>query len=650
MLQMKQEPPKKKAEINSQSHGISPWAAWRAAGGMAGLVQHATGQLRLSTADLSDQTLGAPWGHARSYANVLVHGEARLHGPGWMVAQQPYLVFSKKAAGTQQPERICLVTGACSSEWFVGNLSGSLEPEFGGLSQLVWDRERHEYVATSADGWRRVFFDHTDAASEVMQGLLKQVIDPAGRVINASYDGNGCLVALEQDWEGETRGCYYRYVKVAGLTRMESATMKLGGVFSERVLFRYYEAGMAGGMAGDLQLARVERYDARKMSWTCVRNSHYRYYLPGQRNGFEHGLKHVLDDGAFARMTAAGLDPLTAAETEVAAFADIYLEYDEDHRVSFAATQGGREKAVFRYEMNLANPGMLEVNTWSMKTTQTLLNGGGEARVYCNEAGQELVSILEQETGALQCEAWEYDEGCRLVSHVHPSAVASVQEPSANDSELKVLCRASQGTIEVWEYYVATDLQTGAVEGCLQSYGVKQGSEGLVEPKQTFEYLAHTVEDITIYPVRAEYHHTAAGAAWKTEWAYSWHLDGLGAPTFRVLEETRTVSSQAGAGDTFRKESVGYDASGAVTWKLQERGASGPVGHEKVAARLFRDIQDEDIALMEQISSDEETLRAQARRLEESPGMEWSNGGWPAFPLQGLGKARKVEVHAWQEV
>ncbi|WP_156345863.1 hypothetical protein [Verrucomicrobium spinosum] len=56
-------------------------------------VQYATGALRLTSVDLASDAFGLPWGHTRSYTNLLSVPSGGVNGAGWLVREQKYLVF-----------------------------------------------------------------------------------------------------------------------------------------------------------------------------------------------------------------------------------------------------------------------------------------------------------------------------------------------------------------------------------------------------------------------------------------------------------------------------------------------------------------------------------------------------------------------------
>jgi hypothetical protein len=97
-----------------------------------------------------------------------------------------------------------------------------------------------------------------------------------------------------------------------------------------------------------------------------LETSYYRYYVAGESDGYEGGLKFVFRPQAYARLAANVANPETATDAQVAPYAAHYFEYDDQFRVTkeIAAgagddDNGGRGTFTFSYTVNevLASPG-----------------------------------------------------------------------------------------------------------------------------------------------------------------------------------------------------------------------------------------------------------------------------------------------------
>jgi hypothetical protein len=66
-----------------------------------------------------------------------------------------------------------------------------------------------------------------------------------------------------------------------------------------------------------------------------LNTSYYRYYTPGQANGYPGGLAHVVNPAPYLRLTAAlGTNPGSLTDTQVAPYADNAFHYDAQPRAS----------------------------------------------------------------------------------------------------------------------------------------------------------------------------------------------------------------------------------------------------------------------------------------------------------------------------
>lgn len=530
-----------------------------------------------------------------------------------MTRQLRYLTF-EGGAGGGQPQKICVVTGPQTSLWFEFDSEEAVYRNvYAGQSTLAWDADLQEYTLAAPSGESWVFADHTVSG---LAGKMLRVIDPARQIASLDYDETGLLTLFSQSVEGRTSTYAYEYVSLAvDATRIAAVVFQLDGRNVRRVVFSYYTSTEARGNLGDLCLSDVQEWDAGASTWSSLRKSHYRYYRTGDVNGFEHGLKYAIQPAAYEQMRAAGIDPLRASEAELASFADYYFEYDGSKRVSLERIRGGREEYSFIFEDN--SPVPTDVNEWATRCTETRPDGS-TMRVYCNAAGSSLLNILTEPSsagGRVWYEYSEYDAGFRLVLFAHPSAVASVSEPSGPGDDLTVTLKTDEGLIDVTEYYDTTNPSIGAVEGLVHRKGVQEGSTGDVAWLRKYEFIQHTAAGQTVNKLSAEYTYPVAGMldedAPKTSYAYTWQTDSEDNPTLQVEERVRTLPvvsiDENGTGET-QQDSVIYDSCGRVIWGLDARGIITYLAYVQATGALLQRIQDVDTNLMSNVPSGWETL------------------------------------------
>lgn len=149
-----------------------------------------------------------------------------------------------------------------------------------------------------------------------------------------------------------------------------------GGSWSNvrQATYSYYGSGDDNGSPGDLKTAIVQTWSGS--AWHTIETYYYRYWTSGARGiGMPHCVKYVVNPRAYAAMTAAGLDPTTATDAQVAGYADIYVEYDGQRRVTKEVVVGGQYTYTFAYTTNTSPDYFDDYNNWKMKTVETRPDG-----------------------------------------------------------------------------------------------------------------------------------------------------------------------------------------------------------------------------------------------------------------------------------
>ncbi len=560
-------------------------------------MRYGTGQMIHVENDLAANAFGIPWGHTRSYANVLTGSGGNgtsWNGNRWYVRQMKLLRFSP---GGDPPDQVIVEDGATSSQYFTW-VTDKYVNTYSGWNLLEHDEDENEFTLTQArSGERWVFHDHTLSAG--LRGQLKRVVDAAGRAVNCTYDGSDLLEKFEQVVDGQTSGFYYTWTAMASV---ESVTLKLQDKPVRRVRFTYYQSGDTGGSLDDLKSAIIEQYDVGTDSWRIVARKHYRYYLTGETNGFASGLKMVIGATAYQQMLDAGLNPETATEAELVQFADFYYEYDSEKRVTLERLEGGRREYGFTYLLNGSNDG--SPNMWLTKTVETLPDGS-QNRVYTNAGYSLLVKILQEAGTSRQwVDAYQYNSQFRPIQHAHPSAVASVTEPSGSGGTLTVNYHAAEGLIEVTNYYAADVPASGEVTGYVSTRGVKKGSGGTLEVTEKLKYDTQTVGGVSLHPIRERIVYPVAGMndedAPTTTYARTYYNDGS-AESFQVKELVTTqavVSTDENGNGVAGVTQKVYDRFGRVIWQMNQRGVVTYRSYVQITGALLQHVEDANVELL----------------------------------------------------
>ena len=238
-----------------------------------------------------------------------------------------------------------------------------------------------------------------------------------------------------------------------------------------------------------------------------MKQTFYRYYLDLTAPGFTHALKYFLGPESYRQMVAAGLDPETATDDQMAAYADMFLAYDSDRRVIEERVRGGQMSFGYTYELNPTMPGPEDVNIWNSKTVETLPDGSTKT-VYANKAARVILRITRKTGSSEQNNIYfQYNDAGRVLLHVTSAAIDSIVEPTTMDPTLTVNLKPDSGLIRQSDYYDHTDPDTGAQETYRMSRLVKQGADGDAKILHQFGYSTHMVQDVSIHPLqyRAEF-------------------------------------------------------------------------------------------------------------------------------------------------
>jgi len=530
---------------------------------------------------------GRPWGQVRSYDNIFSTGFDGICGINWYVNQTPFLQGSESSSsssvggGGGSPSRVTVV-GAPISALIYDKSGSTYQQKFFQTSTLDYQTEPNQYAWTDQQGRQILFYGPgLGNLTNKMSGL----VDANGQVVPAVYDANGRLISLARRYRGQQTGFFYTYA--SGQTfpgKLSMVTLKVNGVSQRRCLYTYYGTSESYGLQWDLKTVEIEVYDAASAAWQNVQTSYYRYYTTNGEDGFKHGLKYLVGGEAYARMVAAGLDPATAGNAAVEAYADYYFAYDSSRRVTGEQTDGGAYTSTFDYENNGSMS--TDFNQWVTKTTETLTDGSQNI-VYCNPYAQVLFKIYQ--SGASQWyEMFQYDTSGRLLQRAQSSAIASYSESEPSVGVLK----SNEGLVWVWEYYASGGRQPA---GYLRFTKLQRGGSGRQFRLRAQKYTARTVGSKTIYFLAKDTVYQRAGSrgAATTEYQYvDWYRG-----TFQVKQKTivwpLVPTSQNGSNLSTSRTMV-YDQYNNVTWLKDERGYLTNSTYDPVTGGLLQQINDVD--------------------------------------------------------
>lgn len=582
-------------------------------------IRYANGEIIRTETDLIAPR-GGFLGLKRFFSNRMNSNFRGPLGYGWMVNQWPY-VFEFSSGNT-----VVVMLGN-EPIWF-DKASGVYTARYG-LDQtygLTADSTNKLFVLTESFNGRYTtieFHDFTQTAKP--QGKMKRHIDSTGVVTSAaSYFGEE-IEELQQavTVSGTTTthsilASFYGSGDYKDQVQYFTLRKKVGaGSWTNlrRASYVYYAPSVSYGTVGDLKTVTIQVPNGG--GWSDASVSYYRYYKSGDSGGYEHALKYVVGPGAYQRMVAASIDPLTASNGTIDSYRDFYYEYDSDQKVTIEAapdcpscgSSGGTSGDDFTRTVNGSYPGSPtdRFNTWKYKTVLTQPDTNTWT-VYTNDLGQVMLKVFEDVVGG-NGDKWrwftKYDSGGRIVMQAMPSAVTGHNE--AYDDLLHYTSgnyqylADSAGFIQIFEYYSSTggsvdEDTSGSVKDYLQFEKIKNGETGTAIKRREYEYYKRVGSNgETVYPIAKETVYpsdTNQSLKIETSYAYEW-FSGTTTISKRTTTLPSVASGQNGPGSSATREEV-FDTFGNLTWTKDERGYITKMVYDAPTGRMTQRIDDVD--------------------------------------------------------
>ena len=522
------------------------------------------GTFQHTDTDIVDNTTAYPFGQERSVDDQ-GYSTSSANGVGQVDDDLPQAVQDPGGQG------FGVVLSGTDTAWFYANNFsedgtpvGDYEPTYADGGSISVNSDYIYY--TEADGTQFKFYAFdtcscvdSDGCScdlpidPTLQGKFVSRTDPDGTVSQAVYNGADQLVEVDRYKPGQSASLdsfvysYYQDGPAAGL--LQSVTWQerptAGSAWSavRTATYDYYAGptttgdGEYIGSAGDLESATVT-----DPSGGPIGTTYYRYAQVVTPTGTKDQLSYVFEAEAYARLSAAVADPLTASDATVAPYASLILSYDGQGRVVSqqvagmgASAAGGQGTYGFSYSVNTdyvttltqaaANPiepfywvsgaprlqsqvayddngdiaqqqdpfdptgsNLPDYNTWWYKAVVTDPDGSTET-TYLNAAGETMLDVLTAAGGTQHWATYDqYDNDGRLIFQAEPSAVtgydATVQDsPSLTvNAEGQPLLSPDGGLIETVTYAVADNYNPdlGPIGAAIQpsQFFVQQGTNG----------------------------------------------------------------------------------------------------------------------------------------------------------------------------
>ncbi|MFO1458227.1 MAG: RHS repeat-associated core domain-containing protein [Verrucomicrobiota bacterium] len=485
------------------------------------------------------------------------------------------------------------------SEWF--NKSGATYiSRYFSLDVLTEDTTNKWFTFTDSLGRVTKFFNFDSSIPAAKQGQFMSYTDQYGSTFTPTYNGSNQVTALSAGSSPAVSYNYDYYTSGSNSGRIQYVTLKRGSTNVRRLYYTYYDSGSGNGLIGDLRTETLEQWNGS--SWDNLGTSYFRYYTSDTFNattnpGFSHGLKFVLGPEAFDRATTGGsTDPDTISDSSLKNYSDNYFEFTSDKRVSKEVVNGpgtpsSSSTSTYGYSYAVNTPSSSSSNNfWTKKTTETLPDGDTQT-VYCNSAGQKMVTVLEDVgTGNKWNEALVYDAQGRVVQEVSPEAIASVSEAVGG----LVTLNTSTGLIRLKEYYTSTDLANGAVDNYLRYEKIKKGSSGSEIKVREYKYTSRSNGSKTIYPIWKDivYNNDAGGGTDPAETTYDYTFF---TGSLQIEQKTTTwpaITTAQNGSNTGNTKVERYDQYGNLIWVKDERGFLTRFKYDTASGGLLQRIDD----------------------------------------------------------
>ncbi|MDW8267040.1 MAG: hypothetical protein RMJ52_17095, partial [Gemmataceae bacterium] len=481
------------------------------------------------------------------------------------------------------------------------------------LDTLVYESAAGQYQLTMPDGTKLWFWDFDPAKPAQQQGQFAKLEDPSGNVTEVTTllaDGRIGEIRRSAPASGSTVTESYLFTYVtggvnAGLIASITQRRRVGsGSWStvRKAEYVYYDGVEPHGSTGDLKKVVVK--DAAD---AVLETSYYRYYVAGENNGYEGGLKYVFRPSSYARLAANVANPETASDAQIAPYADHYFEYDDQFRVTKEVAagagddeSGGRGTFTFTYTINQLVLGG-DPNAWLVKTVETLPDGNQHI-VYTNANRQAMLKVFQAvATGQQWRTYYRYDVAGRLILVANPSAVTGYDETSpdllVNQWGNYQYLSDTAGLVTTWTYgtvTTASETTPGDAAGWLKQVAVQRGELGTAIPQQDVTYIKRTVgasdlffaADITVY------RNDDGSGAITTSLAYTWQ--GTTAQPASVTVTLPAVSTAQNGSGTATTLTTVFDTFGRPIWQKDGDGFLTYIEYDPATGAVVKEIRDVD--------------------------------------------------------
>lgn len=501
--------------------------------------------------------------------------------------------------GTQT---LAVEIGGTEALYFDYNGTSYVE-RFGGNDELTYNPSTLQYTLDDTMGDQIVFWGFDPSLAVGQRGSFQSFTDPGGNITQVtSRTATGQIADMQRTSNGVTESFVYTYDSSgvnAGLVQNITLERQTNGGpidVVRQAVFTYYDGTEPYGNVGDLEFLTIE-----DGSNNVLGTYYYRYYTPADAStgGYVGGLKYYFSEQSYARLAANVSNPTTASDSQVAAYADDYFQYDSSHQLTEAVAQGegcsvcsgGLGTFTYTYDTSSNAPGY---NSWAVKTVMTHPDGSTDT-IYSNYAGETMLdSFTDATTGITTDTYYRYDSEGRVILEAMPSAVTGYDDNYADlvnynsQNGTYQYLSANSGLIDLTTYYTtttATASTPGGVTGYVYDDAIEQGYNGTPILQDSTTYFLQTAGAVSYAPeaTYTVYRNDDGTGGETTSYSYTYF-----AGTVQMQSMTTTLpvisSAENGPGvadqtvtvyDTYGREIWSKDADGYITYTQYDPATGG---------------------------------------------------------------------------
>jgi YD repeat-containing protein len=570
-------------------------------------VRYEDGVATIAETDLHSAGFGFDWGQTRTWTNGRGYATGSDNGSGWVDTYIPHLL---QADGYTSNTLILINNG--DTAFYYDLVKGVYQPRINDGSKLTYNSSNDTYTLIDTSGDTIVLDGFGTSWLPAQRGQFASFTDPYGtQMAVISYTSDGHVAEMQRSATSNgtttTESWLYSYLSTgvnAGL--MSGVTLRTqvnGGAWTtiRQVQYAYYDGTQTyGGNTGDLMTATVLDGNNNVLS-----TSYYRYYMPGDANGYTDGLKYVFNPASYTRLTAAlGTDLSNLTDAQVAPYADNYFQYDSLKRVTQetvagigdSQTGGGLGTYTFSYTSSGNTPGY---NTWNTKTVVTNPDGSTDT-IYSNFIAEVMLDDHYDPSSGLHTDSfYGYNSNAQLVLYAAPSAVNGYSDTYAdllnNQYGSYQYLNNSSGFLTRYDYYTTTTAGETTADGVanyLHDVQLQQGQTGTLIPQETWQYFAHAYNGQTIAPVATDtvYRNSDGNGTETTSATYTWYSG-----TAQIQSETDSaplITSLENGPGTVDVTTTYFDPYGNAQWIKDPDGYLQYDAYDPVTGALLTDIVD----------------------------------------------------------